>query len=83
MGPSEIEELVTREPFIPLRLTLASGDVVDLRDPEGIGLTGMSISVEDISPFGRPRLRLVSIPNIVMVEPLVASAAGDRSNDDG
>jgi hypothetical protein len=70
MGPSEIQELLDFEPFTPLRLTLAGGDVVELARREGVNVTGLSLSVEDTSSAGRLRLRFVSIPNIVLVEPL-------------
>jgi hypothetical protein len=70
MGPSELQELLDFEPFIRLRLTLASGDVVELNRRQGVNLTGLSLSIEDESQSGARRLRLVSIPNIVLVEPL-------------
>lgn len=70
MGPSELQELLDFEPFTPLRLTLASGDVVELNQREGLNVTGLSLSIEDVNFVGSPRLRLVSIPNIVLVEPI-------------
>jgi hypothetical protein len=72
MSPSDIEEHISREPFIPLRLTLASGDIVDLDDGKRILMTGYAlyylISDNPESRIGK-KVRLISIPNIVMIEP--------------
>jgi hypothetical protein len=78
MGPSELQELLDFDPFAPLRITLASGDIVELTRREGLTITGLSLSVEDTTLRGTPRLRLLSIPNIVMVEPLSGRPAGGR-----
>jgi len=72
MSPVDIEEHILREPFVPLRLTLASGDVVDLDDGKRIWLAGYAlyylISDNPEARIGK-RVRLISIPNIVMIEP--------------
>ena len=78
MGPSELQEVLDFEPFAPLRLTLASGDVVELHRREGLNVTGLSLSVEDTTLRGTPRLRLVSIPNIVLVEPIAGRSGSNR-----
>jgi len=70
MSPTEIQDLIDFEAFTPLRLTLASGDVLVLTDREGLSVTGLMLSVTDVSITGRRRLRLVSIPNIVLIEPV-------------
>ena len=80
MSPSEIEEILDFEPFIPLRLTLASGDTVELHRRAGVGVTGLSLSVQDSGLSGQARLRLVSIPNIVLVEP-IADGGGQRAKE--
>lgn len=71
MGPSDLQEVLDFVPFTPLRLTLASGDVVELLQREGLNVTGLSLSVADTTLTGTPRLRLVSIPNICLVEPMI------------
>jgi hypothetical protein len=68
-----MQELIDFEPFLPMRLTLASGDVIDLRRREGLSVTGLSLAIEQVSPTGRRRLRLVSLPNICLVEPIAQS----------
>ena len=72
MGPSEIQELLDSEPFVPLRLTLSSGSVVELHQRESLNLVGLSLSVLDDALAGQPRLRFISIPNIAMAEPIVS-----------
>ena len=72
MGPSEIQELLDSEPFVPLRLTLSSGSVVELHQRESLNLVGLSLSVLDDGLAGQPRLRFISIPNIAMAEPIVS-----------
>jgi hypothetical protein len=81
MGPGEIEELLSFEPFIPLRLTLASGDVIELRRNERIGVTGLSLSIADTNAFGQARLRLISMPNIVLIEPIAPNERGTQRNE--
>jgi len=63
MSPTDLQELIDFVPFTPLRLTLASGDIVELRQREGLGVIGLGLTIEDIGFSGRPRLRIVSIPN--------------------
>lgn len=62
MGPSELQELVDFEPFGPLRLTLSSGNVIDLRQREGVNITGLTMTIADTTIAGTPRVRLVSLP---------------------
>jgi hypothetical protein len=79
MGPSDIQEVFDFDPFTPVRLTLASGDVVELRQREGLTITGLTLSVADTNTHGQPRLRLVSVPNICLLEPIsTASSEGGR-----
>ena len=80
MSPSEVQELRDFEPFVPLRLVLASGDVVKLYSREGLSITDLSLVVVDTGVMGRPRMRLVSIPNICLAEPLPARGNGDNGD---
>jgi hypothetical protein len=70
MGPSELEEVLDFQPFQPFRLILASGDVIDALRRPGVNVTGLSLAVEETTAAGARRLRLISIPNIVLLEPL-------------
>lgn len=73
MGPSEIEEWLEFAPFVPARLTLSSGDVIEVRRRSGLAVNGLSLALYDEGGNGSSRLRLVSIPNIAMIEPLPLS----------
>jgi hypothetical protein len=70
MGPSEIQELIESQPFVPLRLTLSSGSVVEIRADMDVNIVGLSLSVVDELPEFGQRLRFVSIPNIAIAEPM-------------
>jgi hypothetical protein len=83
MSPSDLQEMIDFEPFTPLRLVLASGDVVELHRREGLNITGIGLSIEDTTMSGRPRLRLVSIPNVVLVEPIIGPRRSDRMTEGG
>ena len=81
MSPTDLEEVLDFQPFTPLRLTLASGDVVELPQRQGLSVNGLSLTIVDTTRSGRPRLRMVSIPNIVLLEPL--SPRGGRLAEGG
>ena len=71
MGPAELEELLKQEPFTPVRLVLASGDVVLVeRSSEGVvsGLTLILDSGSGTRVGSSTQRRLVSIPNICIVD---------------
>jgi hypothetical protein len=73
MSPTELGEHLFQEPFVPLRVTLAGGDqvVIDNRNRAVIsGLTLFYSFADDPSSRIGNRGKLMSIPNIVMVEPL-------------
>jgi hypothetical protein len=72
MSPSELEEVLYEEPFKPLRLTLASGDQIVINSNRRALISGVSLVYgmsDDPSARTGQRLRIVSIPNIVLVEP--------------
>ena len=71
MGPSELAELFDAEPNGAFRLTLSSGDVVDVIQPRQ---TIVEASVVFVGQYDSPDariakgMRIVSIPNIATVE---------------
>jgi hypothetical protein len=76
MSPSEVDELLYAEPFQPLRVTLASGDQIVIRREHRAFTQGLCIVLAGDDSTGARFAggpRLVSIPNIVLVEPV-----GDR-----
>ena len=69
MGPQELEEMLQFEPFVPLRLTMSSGDHIMIDNPSTVTFLGLSIGIRDFGLQGQPRLRFISMPNIAIVEP--------------
>jgi hypothetical protein len=51
---------------------------VELLRRDGISINGLSLSVEDLDDIGERHLRLLSIPNIVLIEPFRADHGGAR-----
>jgi hypothetical protein len=82
MGPSELQQLVDFDPFVPFRMTLSSGDVVDVRQRDGVNITGLTMSIAFASINNVPRFRLVSLPNIALVEPIVDRDFGERLKEE-
>ena len=73
MSPSEIEEYLFQEPFTPLRLTLASGDQVIVNNNRRAVIAGLSLiygMADDPNARIGNRVRIISIPNIVLIEPV-------------
>jgi hypothetical protein len=71
MGPSEVEEILFDEPFVPLRITVAGGDQIVVDNPRRALLSGLSLyyGIAD-NPESRHanRVKIISIPNIVLIE---------------
>jgi len=70
VSPSELEDFFLQEPIPHLRLTLSSGDQVIVRNEDTPFVTGFSLVLGGDRSLRRqkPGVRLVSIPNIVLVE---------------
>jgi hypothetical protein len=82
MSPSEIEEYLLEEPWVPVRLVLASGDNVNIFHRSEALVSGLSLLIG--RPTSQSRIpgyyRLVSVPNIVLAErtPPVGPAVARR-----
>jgi hypothetical protein len=74
MSPSEIEELFERYPDSPIRFTLASGDVIHIPNSRAALIDVLSLWIFRFENEAGRRLaersKLVSIPNIVLAEPV-------------
>jgi hypothetical protein len=78
MNPEALNNLLKRDPFIPLRLTLTTGETVDILDPVPVFIENLGIHI-----FGTKRkgehiadwYRLISVRHIVKVEQVEKSAA--------
>jgi hypothetical protein len=69
MSPTDLEEILDFEPYTPWRIILASGAFINLPRREELNVNGLSLCIRDHFR-GRPRLRFVSIPNILLLEPM-------------
>ena len=80
MSPSELDEYFITPPVRPVRLTLASGDQLVVRPEDRPFVSGLTLIVRGGAEDQRriPGSFLVSIPNIVLAEPLDGRTATDR-----
>lgn len=78
MSPSELEEFLAFQPFQPFRLTLASGDQLIVREEEKPFVSGLALVLrgDDVGHRVTSVSRLVSIPNIVLLEPSAGAPPG-------
>ena len=71
MSPSDLEEILYEEPFRPFRVTMASGDEYVVNNSKRAIISGLSLVVglnDDPTARIGNRLKIISIPNIVMAE---------------
>jgi hypothetical protein len=73
MSPSELESMLMENPTKPHRLTLASGDTVIVPNLRSVVIDNIVMKIFDFLGPNRAQVRgsrMVSIPNIVLVEML-------------
>jgi hypothetical protein len=71
MGPGELEELLLEDPFVPIRLMLASGDFVLIEFRGQAVIVGLTLYLDPGSAVhagSSPRFRLISVPNVCVAE---------------
>lgn len=70
-------EMLARRPFQPVKLTLSSGQTVEIRHPEMALLTRTSILVgTDVAEDGVPaEFKIISLLHVTSIEPIGAQAA--------
>ena len=76
MNPEALNEDLSREPFIPLRLTLTTGETIDIRDPGGTFINHLALYIFEVRRGGDhivDRSRLISLRHIVQVEQLATA----------
>jgi hypothetical protein len=81
MSPSELADLFENHPNTPFRLTLSSGDVVDVDNPSRTIFQSLALYIgQSDDPESRfaKRVRVVSVPNIALVEPMERRPRGRR-----
>jgi hypothetical protein len=77
MTVQTFREMLSRQPFQPVRLTLSSGQSFEIRHPEMAMLTRTSILVgTDIAEDGVPaEFKIISLLHVASNEPLANQAA--------
>lgn len=73
MSPSDLEEMLLEEPFIPIRITMNSGDQYIVNNPRHIIVTGTSahLGIQPDEESGIPRRgKILSMINICSAERL-------------
>ena len=72
VSPSDLEQYIDQKPVPTLRLTLSSGDQLIVGDDDKPFLEGLTLVLRGRSVNERTTgpSRLVSVPNIVLVEPV-------------
>ena len=76
MTPDQFSELLGREPFVPLRLHLSSGEVVEIGDPGCALIQGVTLQIFTIKAGGSriaENNRYIPLRNIAQVEQTTAA----------
>jgi hypothetical protein len=76
MTVQTFKEMLTRQPYQPVRLVLSSGQIYEIRHPEMAFLTRTSILVGLDMADGVPsEFKILSLLHITAIEPIVEQAA--------
>jgi hypothetical protein len=78
MNPESLNTLLKRDPFVPLRLTLTTGETIDIIDPVPVFIENLAVHIFGIKRAGEHLAdwsRLISLRHIVKIEQMEASAA--------
>jgi hypothetical protein len=78
MNPETLNEQLSREPFTPLRLTLTTGETVDITDPGAAFIAHLALQVFGVRKRGQHIAdwsKLISLRHIVKIEPIEPAAA--------
>ena len=77
MTVQTFREMLARRPFQPVRLTLSSGQIFEIRHPEMALLTRTSVLIgTDLADDGVPaEFKIISLPHVASIEPLAGQAA--------
>jgi len=71
MNPETLNSLLIQEPFVPLRLTLTTGETLDLPFPDGVFIGQHSVHIFGVKRAGEHIAdwdRIISLRHIVKVE---------------
>ena len=73
MSPSELAQLFEDNPERAFRVTLSSGDTIDINNPRRTLVDNIMLYIsqsDDPRALVGQRTRVISIPNIAMIEPI-------------
>jgi hypothetical protein len=76
MTPDAFRDLLVKEPFVPLRLHLNSGEIVDITDPGCVLIQGATLQVFTIKKGRAPIIennRYIPLRNVAQVEQSAAA----------
>lgn len=78
MNPETLNSLLKQEPFIPLRLTLTTGEMIDITDPVPVFIAHLAVHIFGVKRAGEhvaEWAKLVSLRHIVKIEQMEQTAA--------
>jgi hypothetical protein len=78
MNPETLNSLLKRDPFVPLRLTLTTGETVNIPEPTPVFIENLAVHIFGIKRAGEHLAdwsRIISLRHIVKIEQMEASAA--------
>ena len=71
MDPASFDELFLKRPISPMILTLSSGDQITITQDDAPYIEGLSLVLRGReSPRFHSGPRLISLPNIAMIQPV-------------
>jgi hypothetical protein len=76
MTPDQFRELLVQNPFVPLRLHLHSGEIVDIADPGCVLIFGATLQIFTIKRNRAPIIednRYIPLRSITQVEQTTAA----------
>jgi hypothetical protein len=76
MTPDQFRQLLVQTPFLPLRLHLHSGEVVEIADPGGVLILGATLQIFTIKRDRAPIIednRYIPLRSISQVEQTAAA----------
>ncbi len=81
MSPSDLEEFLGEHVTDRVRVVLSSGDELFIEQPQKTIISGLSLYIqmyEDWATRIGRRVRIISIPNINLIEPVRPGPSGRR-----
>ncbi|HUO06842.1 MAG TPA: hypothetical protein VM008_00790 [Phycisphaerae bacterium] len=77
MNPETLNSLLKRDPFVPLRLTLTTGETVEIADPVPVFIENLAVHIFGVKRAGEHLAdwsRLISLRHVVKIEQVEGAA---------